>query len=151
MYCFAYLTSMVEFSFFIIIYIFSLNSVKTSVVFCYIGEIMEIELRHKCYFLHIWHMCESGGLQIMRTPLCFGLLAILCRILHIKSYGVTIANFCSKKKDLRLRQFARWLGLSMPECSGFFLNTFIHLANHVFRFYLTRERPCALTLLCKLD
>ena len=59
--------------------------------------------------------------------------------------------FFPKKKDLRLRQFARWLGLSMPECSGFLLNTFIHLANHVFRFYLTRERPCALTLLCKLD
>ena len=124
MYCFAYLTSMVGFLFFII-YIFSLSSVKSSVIFCYIGEIMEIELRHKCYFLHIWDMCESGGLQIMRTPLCFGLLAILCRILHIKSYGSLSRCFCWKKKDLRLRKFARWLGLSMPECSGFFL-TYLH-------------------------
>ena len=34
-------------------------------------------------------------------------------------------DFFLKKKDLRLRQFARWLGLSMPECSGFFL-TYLH-------------------------
>ena len=61
-----------DFHFFIIIYIFPLNSVTSSVIVCYIGENMEIELRHKCYFLHIWHMCESGGLQIMPCPYVLG-------------------------------------------------------------------------------
>ena len=85
----------------------------------------------------------------MRTPLCWASGDIMPHATYKVVWG-HYRDFLFEKK-LRLRQFARWLGLSMPECSGFFLNTFIHLANHVFRFYLTRERPCALTLLCKLD
>jgi hypothetical protein len=42
--------------------------------------------------------------------------------------------------------------LIIVECSGFVLeHALIFLGNYVFKFYPSRERPCALTLLCRAD